>query len=134
MYQTALKAYDTVNKSTMNGRDVEAEVLTKAALKLKERQTNWTQNGYDANLDAALKYNQRVWCIFQAELENPENPLPTSLKVALLRLVAFIDKRTLETMAYPAPEKLTILININQNIAAGLRTRPNAAQAERAAA
>jgi hypothetical protein len=39
----------------MNGRDVEAEVLTKAALKLKERQTNWTQNGYDANLDAALK-------------------------------------------------------------------------------
>ena len=26
MYQTALKAYDSVNKSTMSGRDVEAEV------------------------------------------------------------------------------------------------------------
>ena len=36
MYQTALKAYDSVNRSTMSGRDVEAEVLTKAALKLKD--------------------------------------------------------------------------------------------------
>jgi flagellar protein FlaF len=75
-----------------------------------------------------------VWCIFQAELENPANPLPNALKVNLLRLIAFIDKRTLEAIAYPTPEKLTILININQNIAAGLRTRPNAAQAEKAAA
>jgi flagellar biosynthesis activator protein FlaF len=134
MHQAALKAYDSVNKTTMGGRDVEAEVLTKAALKLKACQDNVTQNGHDANLDAALKYNQRVWCIFQAELENPANPLPNSLKVNLLRLIAFIDKRTLETIAYPSPEKLTILININHNIAAGLRTRPMAAQAEKAAA
>ncbi len=40
MYQAALKAYDSVNKSTMSGRDVEAEVLTKAALKLKACQDN----------------------------------------------------------------------------------------------
>ena len=124
MYQAALKAYDSVNKSTMSGRDVEAAVLTKAALKLKECQDNWTENSRSAQLEAALKYNQRVWTIFQAELEKPENPLPQSLKVDLLRLSAFIDKRTLETMAYPAPEKLTILININHNIAAGLRMRP----------
>ena len=134
MYQAALKAYDNVNKSTMSGRDIEAEVLTKAALKLKACQANVTRNGHDADLDAALKYNQRVWCIFQAELEKPQNPLPNALKVSLLRLVAFIDKRTLETIAYPSPEKLTILININQNIAAGLRTRPNAVQADKAAA
>ena len=120
MYQAALKAYDSVNKSTMSGRDVEAEVLTKAALKLKECQDHWAENGQSARLEAALKYNQRMWTIFQAELEKPENPLPDALKVDLLRLSAFIDKRTLETLAYPAPEKLTILININHNIAAGL--------------
>lgn len=118
----------------MNGRDVEAEVLAKAALKFKACQDNWARNGSDANLDAALKYNQRAWCIFQAELEKPENPLPNSLKVDLLRLIAFIDKRTLETIADPAAEKLTILININNNIAAGLRSRPKAALAEKAAA
>ena len=123
MYQAALKAYDSVNKSTMSGRDVEARVLTKAALKLKGCQDNWPENGRSTNLEAALKYNQRVWTIFQAEVEKPENPLPNALKVDLLRLSAFIDKRTLETLAYPAPEKLTILININHNIAAGLRMR-----------
>ena len=134
MHQAALKAYNSVNKSTMSGRDVEAEVLTKAALKLKECQDNWSENGQGAKLEAALKFNQRVWTIFQAELEKPENPLPHPLKVDLLRLSAFIDQRTFETMAYPAPEKLTILININHNIAAGLRIRPGITAAAKAAA
>lgn len=130
MYQTALKTYESVNKSTMSGREVEADVLTKAALKLKNCQEHWTDSGLDSRLDAALKYNQRIWTIFQAELEKPENPLPDALKVDLLRLSVFIDRRTMEAMAYPAPEKLSILININQNIAAGLRSRPRPASAE----
>ena len=53
MYQTALKAYDTVNKSTMSGRDVEAEVLTKAAtlstLKLYTQQS--TMSGRDVEAE-----------------------------------------------------------------------------------
>jgi len=134
VYQTALKAYDNVNKTTMSGRDVEAEVLTQAAIKLKECQDNWSDNGQKDKLTAALNYNQRIWTIFQAEIGKPENPLPRALKLDLLRLSAFIDKRTLETIAYPQPEKLTILININHNIAAGLRTKPKAALVEKAAA
>ena len=126
MYQAALKAYDSVNKATMGGRDIEAEVLTKAALKLKACQESWAENGQSDKLSAALQYNQRIWTIFQAELEKPDNPLPSGLKTDLLRLSLFVDKRTLETLAYPAPEKLTILININHNIAAGLRMRPAA--------
>jgi flagellar protein FlaF len=126
VYQAALKAYNTVNRATMTGRNVEAEVLFKAALKLKACQDHWTESGLESRLAAALKFNQRVWTIFQAELEKPENPLPNALKTNLLRLSAFIDKRTLETLAYPAPEKLTILVNINHNIAAGLRMRPGA--------
>ena len=124
MYQAALKAYDSVNKSTMSGRDVEAEVLTKAALKLKDCQDHWAEKDRDTLLKTALNYNQRIWTIFQAELEKPENPLPNAVKVDLLRLSVFIDRRTMEMIAYPAPEKLTILININHNIAAGLRSRP----------
>jgi flagellar protein FlaF len=133
MYQAALQAYDTVNKSTMSGRDIEAAALTKAALKLKDYQDSWLENGSGAKLEAALKYNQRVWTIFQAELEKPENPLPNSLKIDLLCLSAFIDKRSIEMLAYPAPEKLTILININHNIAAGLRMRPTPAATAKAA-
>jgi len=43
----------------------------------------------------------------------------------MLRLIAFIDRRIFETMASPAPEKLTTVININNNIAAGLRGSPS---------
>jgi flagellar protein FlaF len=118
----------------MSGRDIEAEVLSKAARKLKECQDNWPENPLDGALHTALKYNQRIWSILQAELEKTENPLPDPLKLNLLRLSNYVDKRTLETIAYPAPEKLTILININQGIAAGLRSRPNPIQAEKAAA
>ena len=126
MYQAALKTYENVTKSTMSGREVEAAVLTKAAVRLKECQTQWDATDRDLKLQGALKFNQRVWSIFQAELEKIENPLPNKVKIDLLRLSAFIDKRIFEVMAYPSPEKLTILININNNIAAGLRTRPAA--------
>lgn len=133
MHQSALKAYDSVNKSTMSGRDVEASVLTKAAVALKKCQDNWTVASRDAKLDAALKFNQRVWTIFQAEWGNTDNPLPQNLKLDLLRLSIFIDKRTLEMIVNPSPEKLTILININHNIAAGLRARPADENAKAAA-
>ena len=134
MYQKAFKAYESVNKSTMSGRDVEAEVLTQAARKLKECQDHWQENIRNTKLHDALKHNQRIWTILQAELEKPENPLPIDLKRDLLRLSFFIDKRTMETLAYPSPEKLTILININHNISAGLRTKPKANAAEKVAA
>ena len=74
----------------------------------------------DAKLDEALKYNQRIWTIFQAELLNPENPLPKQIRQDILSLSAFIDKRIFEVMAFPSPEKLNAIININLNLAAGL--------------
>ncbi len=129
MYPAPLQAYDKVSRATMNGRDVEAAVLTKAAMKLKQCQTDWNRPDRDAALNAALKFNQRIWSIFQAEIDRKENPLPEELKIDLLRLSLFVDKRIFEMMAYPSPEKLTILININNNIAAGLRTQPGVEQA-----
>ena len=62
--------------------------------------------------------------MFQSELSREDNPLPQKLRVDILRLAAFIDKRIFEIMAYPDPEKLNIIININQNLAAGLRGAP----------
>jgi len=124
MYANQLRTYTTVRKATMSGREVEATVLTKAALKLKDCQENWEANDRAAKLDEALKFNQLVWSIFQAELVRPDNPLPQKLRQDILNLSAFIDKRIFETMAYPAPEKLTAIININLNLAAGLNGSP----------
>lgn len=124
MYSNPLNAYQTTDKATMTGRELEASVLTKAALKLADCQKHWEDENLDAKLEEALKFNQRIWSIFQAELSKDDNPLPNELKVNLLRLSAFIDKRIFEVMAEPKPEKLKIVIDINNNIAAGLRNAP----------
>jgi len=118
------QAYENVTKTTLPGREIEAAVLTKAARKLKECQDNWEADDRDDKLAAALKFNQMIWSIFQGELQKKDNPMPKKLKVDLLRLSAFVDRRIFETMAYPSPEKLTMVININNNIAAGLRGSP----------
>jgi len=46
------------------------------------------------------------------------------LREDILNLSLFVDKRFFEVMAYPSPEKLSIVIDINFNMAAGLRTNP----------
>ena len=121
MYNKALNAYKSVEKTTVSGRETEARVLTEAALKLRACQKQWDTDSRGDLLDEALTYNQRIWTIFQAELGKEDNPLPDNIKLDLLRLSSFIDKRIFEVMAYPAPEKLNIIIKINENIAAGLR-------------
>lgn len=72
-------------------------------------------------MEKALRFNQLLWSFFQAALVEPENPLPGNLKEDILRLSMFIDQRIFEIIAHPEPEKMTILIEINTNIAEGLR-------------
>jgi len=122
-----MDAYKKVEQETLSGSEVEAAVLVKAANKLQECQKDWDDEGREQKLDESLKFNQLIWSIFQSELAAEDNPLPKELRLNLLRLSSFIDGRSLDTMAYPASEKLTILININRNIAAGLREHPKAA-------
>ena len=128
MYSSPLQAYETVNRTTMSGREIEAAVLTKAARKLLDCQENWDAADRNEKLNAALKFNQLVWSIFQGELAKEDNPLGRQLRVNLLQLSAFVDRRIFETMADASPEKLTLIININNNIAAGLRTTPTDGQ------
>lgn len=120
----SLKAYESVTKATQSFRETEAAVLTKAAVKLKDCQDNWESPDREDRLEEALKYNQRIWSIFQSELSRKDHELPKKLRLDILRLAAFIDRRIFETMAYPSPEKLKIVIDINNNLAAGLRSSP----------
>jgi flagellar protein FlaF len=120
----SLRTYESVNKATQSGREIEAAVLTKAAVKLKECQDSWDAPDRDSRLEEALKYNQRIWSIFQSELSREDHELPKKLRLDILRLAAFIDRRIFETMASPEPDKLNIVIDINNNLAAGLRGSP----------
>jgi len=123
MSQTALNSYTNMQKETLSGRELEASVLTRAGLMLKQVQENWSAQDRDEKLLEAIKFNQKVWSFFQAELSDPENPLPTALKQDILNLSLFVDKRLFEVMAVPDKEKLSIVVDIDFNIAAGLRTK-----------
>ena len=124
MAKSPIDVYQSVHKETMSGRELESHVLMKAVATLKECQAKWDEPGQFQRLDDALRYNQRLWTFFQAELTDEESQLPKALRQDLLKLSVFIDKRTFEIMAYPEKEKLDILININRNIAEGLSARP----------
>ena len=121
---SGLRAYRNSQNITISGRELEASVLSKGANLLKLCQDSWEQEGHFARLDEALIFNQRVWTIFQDELIREDNPLPAQVRGNILKLSVFIDKRIIEIMRDPSPDKLDIIININLNIAAGLRGSP----------
>ncbi len=120
MPQTAINAYATMQRDALTGRDLEASVLMRAAALLKSCQERWDHEERDLFLSEAIRFNQAIWSVFQAELSQPDNPLPPELKQNILNLSLFVDKRSMEILADPQPEKLSLIININLNIAAGL--------------
>lgn len=124
MHQNPVNAYTAIQKEALSGRELEASVLSRAGLMLKSVKDNWDAADRDQRLLEAIKFNQKVWSFFQAELSDPENPLPKNLREDILNLSIFIDKRLFEVLAFPDPEKLAIVIDIDFNIAAGLRTSP----------
>lgn len=124
MSQNAVNAYTNMQKEQFSGRELEASVLTRAGIMLKNVQDNWSAADRNEKLNEAIKFNQKVWSFFQAELSDPENPLPKKLREDILNLSIFIDKRLFESLAFPDKDKLNIVIDINFNIAAGLRTKP----------
>jgi len=116
-----IQAYRAAQKTTMSGREIEASALARSASILAECRDNWDAPDREEMLRAALRRNQMLWSIFQAELSDPDNPLPKELKENILNLSLFVDKRTIDIMAFPSPEKLDAIIDINLNLAAGLR-------------
>lgn len=124
MSQNSINSYTSMQKEVLSGRELEASVLTRAGLMLKQVQENWDEPDREQKLMDAIKFNQKVWSFFQAELSDPENPLPVNIREDILNLSLFVDKRLFEVIAAPDPAKLKIVIDINFNIAAGLRTSP----------
>lgn len=124
MYATQIETYKNVQKAGMSGRQIEAAVLTKAAIMLKNCKDNWDSSGRDAKLEEALKLNQMLWSMFEGEMVREDNPLPKALRMDILSLGAFIDKRIFDIMAFPSSEKLDAIIDINLNLAAGLMVSP----------
>jgi flagellar protein FlaF len=130
MFASARHAYESSVKTSASSRELESAALYKAARQLEAVQQAWDAADRGARLEEALRYNQRLWTFFQAELEADECALPSAVRANLLRLARFTDTRTFELLAQPERERLQALIEIDRNIAAGLISPAPAATAE----
>lgn len=121
----AAATYASVAQTGLTGRDLEASLLIRAAAQLQSVVDSWEDRQHE--LAEALTYNRRLWTILATAATDAENPLPQQVKQDLAGLAAFIFKRTIDLQVEPASEKVAPLININRNIAAGLREPAQAA-------
>ncbi|MBT3551405.1 MAG: flagellar biosynthesis regulator FlaF [Rhodospirillaceae bacterium] len=120
MSQDKIQAYAQTQKSSLSPREVEAMAFTKAALMLEEAKNN--TDDYDSYA-SALKFNQLLWTIIQADIVDKENELPPQLKANILSLSIFVDKQTVKALADTKTRHIDSLIDINKNLAEGLMVK-----------
>ena len=81
---------------------------------------NWPAD-FD-NLKVVLIFNRKLWTVLVASVTREENPMPAALKQNIANLGLYILNETLEILLNPeAPARLDSLININRQLAMGLR-------------
>ena len=96
----------------------------RAAIRLKAVQDQWDTDRSD--LDTALAYNRKLWTILASSATEDDSPLPADLRRNISLIAIFIFNRSLDLIIEPKREDLSVLIEINRNIAAGLQVLPQA--------
>ena len=93
------------------------------ASKIQALKNDWdTLPDLRKSMDEALTLNRRLWTILMTGVTEEGNPLPDEIKSNIVNLANFIFRHTIALTWEPRREGLDVLININCNIAAGLRT------------
>jgi flagellar protein FlaF len=115
------QAYKDTANVIANPRDVEASLLYRSACRLQAIQDEWEEKAKD--LRDALVFNRRLWAIFLASVTSAENPLPKEIRENVANLGIFVLTHTLAVEANPQSSRLSVLISINRNVAAGLMSR-----------
>lgn len=118
--QTGAQAYYKTATATMSPRELEASLLLKAAGRLQLVQDRWAQGTDDLN--PALDYDRRLWTILLSAIAEQDNPIPDDIRQNVSNIGIFILHRITEVMAAPSPDKLTALVHLNRQLAAGLRS------------
>ncbi len=124
MVHEQLNAYQRVQQANLSGRELEAMAFTRAALKLEDAKALADQ---PAEFAKAVRFNHLLWTIIQADIVEPQNQLPPELKANIMSLSIFVDKQTSKVLRTRDAADLDTLININRNLAAGLRTTTDSA-------
>lgn len=115
--------YGARAKAFAGCRELEAQALLKAARMLQDLQTDWDKRTA-GKIEETLKFNRQIWVLFYDNAQKPNatagrNSVPV-LQKNIINLASFVFKRSVDILASPAQDKLSILININREVAAGL--------------
>jgi len=119
---TGAQAYARTVQASAPAREIEAQALLKAAKQLQDVQANWAEVDQQ-RIDAALRFNRQLWAIFLSAASNDDNPQPLEIRQQIANIGVFVMNQTVEIQLAPEPTKLSSLIEINRNIAAGLSGR-----------
>jgi len=65
MHQNPVNTYASMQKEHLSGRELEASVLSRAGLMLKQVQDNWNAPDREQKMLEAVKFNQKVWSFFR---------------------------------------------------------------------
>jgi flagellar protein FlaF len=123
MSSSFFSAYGETSLQHLDGRELEAAVLRKAAGKLSACESDWSsvESGVARDLlDAALAYNQRLWTVLQSDLTSSASTLPDELRASLLQISRYVDRLTFSAIARPELNQIQQLVRINLELAAGL--------------
>jgi flagellar protein FlaF len=94
-------------------------VLLKSAARIQGIRDNFEVR--EGELQDALLANRKIWTIFVSGMSAEDCPLPNLVRSNIINLGMFVFNRTLQLAVNPRPEQLNVLIDINRNLAAGLR-------------
>lgn len=119
--RNAAQIYGNVAKQTANPREVEANLLLRAAARFQAIKDG--KSGSDREFDDALMFNRKLWSIFLTSVTQSDNPLPAAVRQNIANLGLFVMNRTVALSAERRPEGLSSLIMINRELAAGLLGR-----------
>lgn len=121
-YAKAAGSYGKTAKETPDQRELEAQLLFKAAGELQKLHDRWDE-ATPEDIENILTYNRKLWMLFfDTAVENTDDR-PLDLRNNIVNLCNFIFKRSINILSEPAKEKLTVLIDINRQVAAGLMTK-----------
>ena len=119
--QHGMRAYRTVATEIASPRELEADLLLKAGARLQAVCDTWDSNKSD--LDGALLFNRKLWTVFLSSVTSGDSPLPPEIRQNIASLGAYIMSQTIALTSNPRIEVVASLVNINRELAAGLRGR-----------
>ncbi|MEO5335974.1 MAG: flagellar protein FlaF [Magnetospirillum sp. WYHS-4] len=108
-------AYSRTSTASLSGRRLEGQAFAKAAALLAQAVD------HPAALAKALRFNNNLWTVVQADVAGPDSRLPEPLKGQIVALSLFMDKQTFALLAAGHDRKaLEAMAAINRSLASGL--------------